>query len=68
LPESSTTASCPASHTILPPSVITACEFALAFTRHSGKSKSGFVDELTNAGFKGVRLTENEESALATKQ
>src|SRR6516165_11936631 len=26
LPESSTTASCPASHTILPPSVITACE------------------------------------------
>src|SRR6516165_6605813 len=26
LPESSTIASCPASHTILPPSVITACE------------------------------------------
>ncbi len=43
---------------------------ALAFTRHSGKSKSGFIDEVTEAGFKGVRLTENEDgfSALATKQ
>jgi ubiquinone/menaquinone biosynthesis C-methylase UbiE len=42
---------------------------ALAFTRHSGKSKSGLVDELTNAGFNGVRVTDADDGfcALARK-
>jgi hypothetical protein len=39
---------------------------ALAFTRHSGKSKSGFIDEVTKAGFKCAE-TENQFKGLQYK-